>query len=247
MSTDQPKYVTTEQAAAHLGVSPSFMEKARKAGTGPTVTRLGRVVRYTVADLDLWAAEQRVTPEPAKLLAPAPRQPRQQVRVVTEQRHVVHVRRVADLPAWERPGVMAMMDDRVRCFALLAQVGGVGGLSAQDCETHAAECAERAYRDAADAIREERGLGTRAYSKPVSRQALRDLVANRYPIIDVNAPRWFRTDERFKSRMVRWTEQGLFVRVHVEDLLRHFPELDPDDVAHLRVDAMSDVSMTSES
>lgn len=244
MSTDQPKYVTTEQAASHLGVSPSFMEKMRKAGTGPTVTRLGRVVRYTVADLDLWAAEQRAVPVLAKLLAPAPRQPRQQTRVVTEQRHVVYVRRVEEMPAWERPGVVALRDTHVRCFSLLAQAGGLGGLSAQDCETAAAEHAERAYRDEADRIREERGLGTRAYSQPVSRQALRDLVASVYPIIDVNAQRWFRTDERFKSRIIRWTEHGLFVRVHLDDLLQAFPILNADDVAHLRVGALSDSNQT---
>jgi predicted DNA-binding transcriptional regulator AlpA len=49
----------TNQAAAHLGVSPSTLEKWRCAGTGPKFIKLGvRRVGYDKADLDDWIASR---------------------------------------------------------------------------------------------------------------------------------------------------------------------------------------------
>ena len=44
----------TVAAARRLGVSPSFLAKARMQGVGPRYRKLGRAVRYAQADLDHW-------------------------------------------------------------------------------------------------------------------------------------------------------------------------------------------------
>jgi predicted DNA-binding transcriptional regulator AlpA len=44
----------TAAAAERLGVSPSFLAKARMQGVGPRYRKLGRAVRYAHADLDHW-------------------------------------------------------------------------------------------------------------------------------------------------------------------------------------------------
>lgn len=44
-------------AAAYLGVSQSFLAKARCSGTGPAFTRRGRLVLYARDSLDRWAGE----------------------------------------------------------------------------------------------------------------------------------------------------------------------------------------------
>jgi hypothetical protein len=48
-------------AAAYLGVSPGFLEKAAVTGGGPPYLRLSaRLVVYDIADLDAWMAARRV-------------------------------------------------------------------------------------------------------------------------------------------------------------------------------------------
>jgi predicted DNA-binding transcriptional regulator AlpA len=44
----------TVAAAKRLGVSPSFLAKARMQGNGPRYRKLGRAVRYSQVDLDHW-------------------------------------------------------------------------------------------------------------------------------------------------------------------------------------------------
>ena len=44
----------TVAAAKRLGVSPSFLAKARMQGVGPRYRKIGRAVRYAQADLDHW-------------------------------------------------------------------------------------------------------------------------------------------------------------------------------------------------
>lgn len=46
--------LNTAAAASRLGVSLSFLAKARMQGTGPRYRKIGRAVRYAVADLDHW-------------------------------------------------------------------------------------------------------------------------------------------------------------------------------------------------
>ena len=58
----------TAAAAKRLGVSQSFLAKARMNGTGPRYRKLGRAVRYAQADLDHWlraAAGLRPPKQPA--------------------------------------------------------------------------------------------------------------------------------------------------------------------------------------
>lgn len=45
----------TAEAAAHLGVSKSFLEKLRLTGLGPRFAKLGKAVVYDSTDLDAWA------------------------------------------------------------------------------------------------------------------------------------------------------------------------------------------------
>ena len=44
--------LTTTEAAEFLGISPSYLAKARMKGTGPRFIKFGRSVRYRPADLD---------------------------------------------------------------------------------------------------------------------------------------------------------------------------------------------------
>jgi len=54
--------LTTREAAAHLRVSKSYLDKLRVYGGGPRFLRFGkRKILYRMSDLDLWAAERRFT------------------------------------------------------------------------------------------------------------------------------------------------------------------------------------------
>ncbi|MBL8628379.1 MAG: helix-turn-helix domain-containing protein [Rhodospirillaceae bacterium] len=58
----QQEFLTRPQAAKHLGVSVSFLNKLAAKGTGPVITRLGSAaVRYKRADLDAWLDSRRAT------------------------------------------------------------------------------------------------------------------------------------------------------------------------------------------
>ncbi|MGB3273694.1 MAG: helix-turn-helix domain-containing protein, partial [Xanthobacteraceae bacterium] len=47
--------IRVQQAAEHLGVSKSFLDKARIYGGGPRFMRFGRAIVYNTTDLDEWA------------------------------------------------------------------------------------------------------------------------------------------------------------------------------------------------
>ena len=55
------------EAAAHLGISPSLLEKLDALGDGPLCARIGRVRIYKRSTLDQYAADrsQSKTPNPA--------------------------------------------------------------------------------------------------------------------------------------------------------------------------------------
>ena len=53
------RYITTAQAAAHLGLSPRTLESYRCRGGGPPYYDLGGVVRYLLSDLVRWASARR--------------------------------------------------------------------------------------------------------------------------------------------------------------------------------------------
>ena len=46
--------LTTKQAAEYLNISPKTLEKYRYEGGGPHYIKKGRLVRYTLIDLEKW-------------------------------------------------------------------------------------------------------------------------------------------------------------------------------------------------
>ena len=52
------RYLTNDEAADYLRLSPRTLEKQRVIGNGPKFRKFGRRVMYVVADLDAWAAER---------------------------------------------------------------------------------------------------------------------------------------------------------------------------------------------
>ena len=55
-----PRY-DVEGAADYLGLSPSFLNKARLTGKGPAYLKLGSRVMYEAAELDAWLQSRRRT------------------------------------------------------------------------------------------------------------------------------------------------------------------------------------------
>ena len=64
-----PRYLTTAEAAAYLRLSRRTLEKHRCIGTGPRFRKLGRMIRYTIPDLDKWASARlyEMTSEPGEM------------------------------------------------------------------------------------------------------------------------------------------------------------------------------------
>jgi len=51
----RPRYLTNDEAAALLRLSPRTLEKQRVLGGGPRFRKFGRRVMYAVTDLEAWA------------------------------------------------------------------------------------------------------------------------------------------------------------------------------------------------
>ena len=51
----QARYLTNDEAAAFLRLSPRTLEKQRVMGGGPRFHKFGRRVMYAIADLEAWA------------------------------------------------------------------------------------------------------------------------------------------------------------------------------------------------
>lgn len=49
------RYLTNDEAAAFLRLSPRTLEKQRVIGGGPRFRKFGRRVMYAIADLETWA------------------------------------------------------------------------------------------------------------------------------------------------------------------------------------------------
>ncbi|WP_400564390.1 helix-turn-helix domain-containing protein [Pseudomonas aeruginosa] len=54
-SPEPPRYLTNDEAAEYLRLSPRTLEKQRVIGGGPRFRKFGRRVMYAVVDLDTWA------------------------------------------------------------------------------------------------------------------------------------------------------------------------------------------------
>jgi len=62
MTTDTGTLLTTAEAAERLGIRSELLTQWRYQRTGPPFHRLGRLVRYDLADIETWREDQRVTP-----------------------------------------------------------------------------------------------------------------------------------------------------------------------------------------
>ena len=52
------RYLTNDEAAEYLRLSPRTLEKQRVLGGGPKFRKFGRRVMYAVTDLDAWAEDR---------------------------------------------------------------------------------------------------------------------------------------------------------------------------------------------
>lgn len=55
-SSAQRRMLTTPEAASHLQLSVTYLNKMRVSGLGPVFVKMGRSVRYRQADLEAWIA-----------------------------------------------------------------------------------------------------------------------------------------------------------------------------------------------
>ena len=56
----QPDLLDTTQLAKAYGLAEVTLRKWRIAGTGPRFVRLGRCVRYRIADIESWVSSRTV-------------------------------------------------------------------------------------------------------------------------------------------------------------------------------------------
>jgi len=68
-----PRYVTADEAAEFLRLSPRTLEKHRGIGGGPRYHKFGRAVRYAMSDLEAWAEARafEMTSDPDYPVLPA--------------------------------------------------------------------------------------------------------------------------------------------------------------------------------
>lgn len=52
--------ISERDAARYIGMSRWWMKHARRMNRGPAYLRIGRAIRYQVADLDAWLQRHRV-------------------------------------------------------------------------------------------------------------------------------------------------------------------------------------------
>jgi excisionase family DNA binding protein len=68
--------LSVEQLADYLGVPVKTVYDWRRTGHGPAAHRVGRFLRYTVADVQEWLAQQRdPSPGPSPRFPPGPSSP----------------------------------------------------------------------------------------------------------------------------------------------------------------------------
>lgn len=67
VTKEMQRYLTPAQAADYIGASVSYLAKARSEGNrdghtpGPPYSKIGKVVRYDLEDLDDWIRANKVT------------------------------------------------------------------------------------------------------------------------------------------------------------------------------------------
>ena len=60
-SPPKPTYLTTKEAADHLGLKPNTLAKMRVYGTGPKYRKHGFRVLYALDDLNAWSEASKRT------------------------------------------------------------------------------------------------------------------------------------------------------------------------------------------
>ncbi len=55
------RLMTRKEAAEHLGFAPQTLARYAWLGKGPRSKKIGRLVRYTLDDLEAWVKEQGLT------------------------------------------------------------------------------------------------------------------------------------------------------------------------------------------
>jgi hypothetical protein len=62
INVQAPQALSERKAAVFIGMSPFFLRRRRREGTGPVYLKLGSAIRYRVADLENWLAARDVRP-----------------------------------------------------------------------------------------------------------------------------------------------------------------------------------------
>jgi excisionase family DNA binding protein len=65
----QTAVMNTPRAAQYLGLSLPTLTRMRVDGDGPKYVKMGRAVRYRIADLDAWMADRVVSSTSQKVAA----------------------------------------------------------------------------------------------------------------------------------------------------------------------------------
>jgi predicted DNA-binding transcriptional regulator AlpA len=52
--------LTELETAHYIGMSRAWLRLQRMKGSGPPYIKIGRAIRYDIADLDVWLAKHRV-------------------------------------------------------------------------------------------------------------------------------------------------------------------------------------------
>jgi hypothetical protein len=55
-----PHTLSCADTSHYIGLGLWWLKQARRKGTGPAYIRIGRTIRYRVADLDAWLLKHRI-------------------------------------------------------------------------------------------------------------------------------------------------------------------------------------------
>jgi excisionase family DNA binding protein len=59
MQAQVKKYISTRQLAEMVGCHVDTLQRWRTAGSGPVPTKIGRLWKYEMADVDQWLQQER--------------------------------------------------------------------------------------------------------------------------------------------------------------------------------------------
>lgn len=66
VALSERRWLTEEEAAAHLSMTPKWLQKTRYSGGGPSFAKFGSAVRYAVSDIEEYerACKRTTTSDP---------------------------------------------------------------------------------------------------------------------------------------------------------------------------------------